>query len=112
MKAIVRTRYGPPDVLQFTDAEKPSPKHDEVLIKIHAASVNPLDWRFLRGQPFLIRLGGLLKPKHKILGVDERCGHQRLSQNRGSLQMTKMRRTGFRNGGKCFRIRGVSLVGV
>jgi NADPH:quinone reductase-like Zn-dependent oxidoreductase len=70
MKAIIRTQYGSPDVLRFTEVAKPVPKADEVLIKIHAASVNPLDWRFLRAKPFIIRLGGLREPKHKILGVD------------------------------------------
>jgi NADPH:quinone reductase-like Zn-dependent oxidoreductase len=70
MKAVLRTQYGPPDVLQFTKVGKPTPTNDEVLIKIEATSVNPLDWRILRGKPFLIRLGGLRTPKHKILGVD------------------------------------------
>jgi NADPH:quinone reductase-like Zn-dependent oxidoreductase len=70
MKAILRTQYGPPDVLQFTEVGKPVPKNDEVLIRIQATSVNPLDWRILRGKPFLIRFGGLRTPKHKILGVD------------------------------------------
>jgi NADPH:quinone reductase-like Zn-dependent oxidoreductase len=70
MKAIVRTQYGSPDVLQVMEVAKPTPKVDEVLIKIHAASVNPLDWRFLRAKPFIIRLGGLRKPKYKILGID------------------------------------------
>jgi NADPH:quinone reductase-like Zn-dependent oxidoreductase len=70
MKAILRTKYGSPDVLQFMDVAKPTPKDDEILIKIRAASVNPLDWRILRGKPFLIRIGAFRKPKHKILGVD------------------------------------------
>ena len=72
MKAIVYTKYGPPDVLQLKEVEKPTPKDNEVLIKVHAASVNALDWHFLRGTPFLVRLmgGGLLKPKNKILGAD------------------------------------------
>jgi NADPH:quinone reductase-like Zn-dependent oxidoreductase len=70
MKAILRTEYGPPEVLQFTEVVKPIPKDAEVLIKVQAASVNPLDWRILRGKPFLIRLGALRTPKHKILGVD------------------------------------------
>jgi NADPH:quinone reductase-like Zn-dependent oxidoreductase len=72
MKAIVYTRYGPPDVLQFKDVEKPTPKADEVLIKIHAASVNAYDWHFLTADIFLIRLmgGGLLKPKRPGLGAD------------------------------------------
>ncbi len=72
MKAIVSTKYGSPDVLQFLDVAKPVPKDDEVLVKIHAASVNPADWHFLRGKPYPVRLmaTGLLKPKHKILGAD------------------------------------------
>ena len=71
MKAIVYTQYGPPDVLQLKEVQKPTPKNDEVLIKIHAASANPVDWRLLRADPFLVRLfAGLLKPKYKILGAD------------------------------------------
>jgi NADPH:quinone reductase-like Zn-dependent oxidoreductase len=70
MKAIVYTKYGPPDVLQLKEVEKPTPKDDEVLIKVHAASVNSWDWDLLRGTPFLNRLWGLLKPKYKILGAD------------------------------------------
>jgi NADPH:quinone reductase-like Zn-dependent oxidoreductase len=71
MKAIVYTKYGPPDVLQLKEVEKPTPKDDEVLIKVHAASVNDWDWGLLKGNSFVIRmLFGLLKPKIKILGVD------------------------------------------
>jgi len=71
MKAIVYTKYGPPDVLQLKEVEKPTPKDNEVLIKVHAASVNDWDWGLLRGKPFVNRLlFGLLKPKIKILGVD------------------------------------------
>ena len=71
MKAIVYTEYGPPDVLQLKEVEKPTPKDDEVLIKVHAASVNAGDWRAVRADPFFIRLGGgLLKPKNKMLGID------------------------------------------
>ena len=71
MKAIVYTQYGSPDVLQFKDVEKPAPKGDEVLIKIHAASVNPADWHLLRAEPFLARFAnGLLKPKNTKLGSD------------------------------------------
>jgi len=72
MKAIVYTRYGPPEVLEFKEVEKPTPKDDEVLIKVHAAALNYGDWASLTGTPFLVRLmgGGLLKPKHKILGMD------------------------------------------
>ena len=72
MKAIVYTEYGPPDVLQLKDVEKPTPKVDEVLVRIYAASVNFNDWTFVRGKPFLTRLmyTGLFKPINPILGVD------------------------------------------
>ena len=71
MKAIVYTKYGPPDVLELKEVEKPTPRDDEVLTKVHAASVNAWDWDLLRGTPFVNRLMfGLLKPKTKILGVD------------------------------------------
>src|SRR5260221_4556245 len=72
MKAIVRTAYGSPDVLQLQEVEKPVPKDGEVLIQVHAASVNALDWHYMRGQPFPVRIGGngLRKPKDPRLGVD------------------------------------------
>ncbi len=71
MKAILYTEYGPPDVLQFTEVAKPAPKDDEVLIRIRAASVNPFDWHFMRGAPYLMRImTGLRKPKDTRLGVD------------------------------------------
>jgi NADPH:quinone reductase-like Zn-dependent oxidoreductase len=70
MKAIVHTQYGPPDVLQFTDVEKPTPKDNEVLIKLSAASVNPLDLFSLRGAPLIRSIPGLRTPKCKIPGCD------------------------------------------
>lgn len=72
MKAIVNYEYGSPDVLKFEEVEKPTPKDNEVLVKIHAASVNTGEFYFLTGKPFLVRLspGGLLKPKITILGGD------------------------------------------
>ncbi len=71
MKAIVYERYGSPDVLQLKEVAKPTPKDNEVLIKVHAASINSWDWELLRGKPFVNRLlFGLLKPKIKILGAD------------------------------------------
>jgi len=72
MKAIVCTKYGPPDVLQLKEAQKPAPKDDEVLIEVHAASLNAYDWHLLTADIFLVRLmgGGLLKPKNKIPGAD------------------------------------------
>ena len=71
MKVIVYEKYGTPDVLQLKEVEKPIPKDDEVLIKVHTTSVNWGDWHNLRADPFLVRLAaGLLKPKNKILGFD------------------------------------------
>lgn len=71
MKAIVCTQYGPPDLLQFKEVTTPVPKDNEVLIKLCAASVNPLDWRLMRGKPWFVRLFfGLLKPKCEIPGSD------------------------------------------
>ena len=69
MKAIVYTQYGPPDVLQLKEIATPTPADDEVLIKLYAASVNPLDQHLMRGDVRLMG-GGLLKPKHKGLGAD------------------------------------------
>jgi NADPH:quinone reductase-like Zn-dependent oxidoreductase len=71
MKAIVFTKYGPPDVLHLEEVEKPTPKDDEVLVKVLAASVNAADWHLLRGDPFIARFAtGLLRPKITILGAD------------------------------------------
>lgn len=71
MKAIVNTRYGPPEVLELKDVKKPAPRDNEVLVKVEAASVNAFDWRMLRGKPFVARLaGGLFRPRHTILGED------------------------------------------
>ncbi|KSU85864.1 NADPH:quinone reductase [Fictibacillus enclensis] len=70
MKAMVYNKYGTTNVLNLKEIEIPTLKQNEVLVKIHAASVNSWDWDLLRGKPFLNRLGGLLKPKYKILGAD------------------------------------------
>ena len=72
MRAIVRDSYGPPDVLRLQEVEKPIPKDDEILMKVHSASVNRADSHGLRGTPFMARiiLGGLIKPKVKILAYD------------------------------------------
>ncbi len=68
MKAIVFTKYGSPDVLELKEVEKPAPKDDEVLIKVHAVSINDWDLGLLQGIPFMNRLQfGLLKPKKQIL---------------------------------------------
>lgn len=70
MKAIVYHSYGSPDVLKLEEVKKPIPRDDEVLIKIHAVSVNRSDWEALIGKPLYARLGGLLRPSRRILGSD------------------------------------------
>ena len=70
MKAIVYTKYGPPKVLQLKEVAKPTPRDDEVLIKVQAVSVNRSDWEGLRGKPLYARIGGLLRPRRQILGSD------------------------------------------
>jgi NADPH:quinone reductase-like Zn-dependent oxidoreductase len=70
MKAVVYTRYGSPDVLRFTDVEKPTPKDDEVLVKVQAVSLNRSDWEALRGKPLYARIMGPFRPRRHILGSD------------------------------------------
>lgn len=71
MKAVLYTEYGSPDVLQFTEIEKPVPGDHEVLVKVYAASANPADWHLMRGEPFLARFeNGISKPNRTRLGAD------------------------------------------
>ncbi len=72
MKAIVYTKYGPPEALELAEIEKPTPNDDQVLVKVHAASVNALEWRGFTMPSLLLRLmgGGLLKPRDPKLGTD------------------------------------------
>jgi len=72
MKAIVIEKYGSPDVLQFREVERPTPNDNQVLVRVQAASANPLDWHLMRGEPFIARLmgTGLLKPKSSKVGAD------------------------------------------
>jgi NADPH:quinone reductase-like Zn-dependent oxidoreductase len=71
MKAIVYDAYGPPDVLRCEEVEKPAPSGGEVRVRVRAASVNPIDWHFMRGAPYALRLmAGWSKPKVRRLGVD------------------------------------------
>ena len=70
MKAIVYSRYGPPEVLHLSEVERPVPKDDEVLIKVHAVSINGADREGLIGRPLYARIGGLLRPGNPILGSD------------------------------------------
>lgn len=72
MKAIVQERFGPPDVLRFADIDQPEVGADDVLIRVHAAALNPADWHILRGDPYVARLMGigLTKPKTPVAGSD------------------------------------------
>ena len=72
MKAVVYTDYGSPEVLQIRDVKKPVPNDDQILVKVRAVSINPLDWHFMEGTPYIMRamIGGLRKPKDPRLGVD------------------------------------------
>jgi NADPH:quinone reductase-like Zn-dependent oxidoreductase len=71
MKAIVQTRYGSPDVLEFKDIDKPVVKEDEVLVGVHATAVNIGDWHLLRGVPYVMRIVvGLRKPRQQVPGFD------------------------------------------
>jgi NADPH:quinone reductase-like Zn-dependent oxidoreductase len=75
MRAAVYSSYGPPNVVQIKDIEKPIPNDNEVLIKVRAASVNPSDWHLMRGMPYFLRITvGLRKPKITRLGMDV-AGH-------------------------------------
>lgn len=72
MKAVICTEYGPPDVLKIEEIEKPAPKENQVLVRVHATSINAGDYRVRTGKPFLLRLmiGGLQKPKDPRVGND------------------------------------------
>ncbi|SHN74850.1 NADPH:quinone reductase [Geodermatophilus obscurus] len=73
MKAIVQERFGPPDVLQLVDTDLPHIGPDDVLVRVHAAAVNPYDWHMVRGDPYIARLiggVGLTRPKQRVAGVD------------------------------------------
>jgi NADPH:quinone reductase-like Zn-dependent oxidoreductase len=71
MQAIVYSRYGPPDVLEYKEIAKPAPANGEVLVRVHTAAVNPYDWHLMRGVPGFVRLfTGLRRPKFPRLGAD------------------------------------------
>ncbi|NOT03184.1 MAG: NAD(P)-dependent alcohol dehydrogenase [Anaerolineales bacterium] len=70
MKAIVYYQYGSPDVLKFEEVQKPTPRDNQLLIKVYATSINRSDWEGLTGKPLYARFGGLIKPRDKILGSD------------------------------------------
>jgi NADPH:quinone reductase-like Zn-dependent oxidoreductase len=73
MKAIIQERFGPPDILQLVDTDPPEVGADDVLVRVHAAALNPYDWHIMRGDPLISRLMGevgLRKPKARVAGVD------------------------------------------
>jgi NADPH:quinone reductase-like Zn-dependent oxidoreductase len=71
MKAIVYHRYGSPEVLELKEVDRPALGDDQVLVRVHASSVNALDWHYMRGKPYIARPAfGLLKPKDGVLGAD------------------------------------------
>ena len=72
MKAIVQDRFGPPDVLRLSDTGLPEAGPDDVLVRVHAAALNPADWHILRGDPLVARLMGvgLTRPKARVAGID------------------------------------------
>src|SRR2546430_17615990 len=73
MKAIVQDRFGPPEVLRLVDTDLPEVGADDVLVRVHAAALNPYDWHMVRGDPLIARLMGgvgLTKPKARVAGVD------------------------------------------
>jgi len=98
MKAVVYTKYGPPDVLQLKDVPKPTPKDDEVLIKVHATTVNRTDCGFLRGKPSFVRfVSGLFAPKRMILG----------NEFAGEIETVGKDVKSFANGDRVFGYTGV-----
>lgn len=73
MKAMTQERFGPPDVLRLADVDVPKIRDDEVLVRVHAAALNPYDWHMLRGDPYIARLMGgvgFTRPKNKVAGID------------------------------------------
>lgn len=70
MRAVTHSRYGPPEVIELKEVPKPVPADDEILVRVHAASVNRSDWEALTGRPLYARMNGLLRPRRQVLGSD------------------------------------------
>jgi NADPH:quinone reductase-like Zn-dependent oxidoreductase len=88
MKAILQERFGPPDVLRFAETDRPEPEADEVLVRVHAAAINPADWHILRGDPYVARLMGIgfTKPKKPVAGSDAAGVVEAVGTNMTGLQ--------------------------
>ena len=98
MKASAHARYGSPDVLRLVEVDRPVPKDDEVLIRVHATTVNRTDCGFLRAEPFFVRVvSGLLRPKATILG----------SELAGEVEATGKDVTSFERGDQVFGLTGM-----
>jgi NADPH:quinone reductase-like Zn-dependent oxidoreductase len=98
MKAFVLHSYGSPDVLEFTDIDRPEPRDDEVLVRVRATSVQPYDWHHMRGEPYIARLMpgtlGLRGPNISILGADVA----------GQVEAVGKNVSGFRPGDEVFAL--------
>src|SRR6266508_1985127 len=96
MKAIVQDTYGSTEVLALEDIDKPEPKDDQVLVRVHAAGVDPSVWHLMTGEPYLVRLMGygLLRPKTRVPGVDFA----------GRVEMVGQNVTGFQPGDEVFGV--------
>jgi NADPH:quinone reductase-like Zn-dependent oxidoreductase len=100
MKAIVREKYGSPDVLQLKDVERPVIDDDSILVRVRAASINAYDWHMLRGSPYVVRMmAGLRKPKSSAMGMDVA----------GQIEAVGKNITAFRPGDEVFGSRHGSL---
>lgn len=102
MKAIVHCDYGSADVLKLEDVEKPAPGDDEILVRVRAAALNPLDWHYMRGTPYVMRIeAGLRKPKDTRAGVDFA----------GTVESVGRNVTRFRPGDEVFGAKSGALAG-
>ena len=88
MKALIYRKYGSPDVLELKEAEKPTTKDNEVLVKIHATAINDWDWSMVRGKPYVYRLFlGVLRPKRQIPGMELSGTIESLGKNVSSFDV-------------------------